>query len=253
MCTLVILYQPDNSWPVVIGTNRDEMVTRPWLAPARHWSDRPNVIAGLDKLAGGSWLGMNDAGVIAAINNRAGSLGPEQDKRSRGELVLEALEHDSATDAADALIHLNPVAYRAFNLTIADTNNVFWIRHLGHSDPDSIEVFTVPPGVSMLTAHDLNDSSCQRIKTYLPRFREANVPQPDTEDWSEWQALLLSRESVSNEASGAMRIITESGFNTVSSSLIALPAQHLDTKPIWRFARRFPEAEPYQKVVLQDV
>ncbi|WP_455210871.1 NRDE family protein [Kaarinaea lacus] len=253
MCTLVILYRQNDDWPIIIGTNRDEMVNRPWLAPARHWPDRSNVIAGLDQLAGGSWLGMNDTGVIAAINNRAGSLGPEKNKRSRGELVLEALDHDTANDAAEALIHLNPMAYRAFNLFIADANGAFWLRHLGHSDTESIEVFAIPPGVAMLTAHDLNDSCCERIKAYLPRFKNAKTPQPDLDDWSEWESLLLSRESVSNEAGGAMRIVTDSGFNTVSSSLIALPAQQQDLKPVWRFARRYPDVEPYQKVSLQDI
>ncbi len=76
MCTLVILRRPDHPWPVVIGANRDEMIDRPALPPARHWPDRPEVVAGLDRLAGGSWLGVNDWGVAAAILNRRGSLGP---------------------------------------------------------------------------------------------------------------------------------------------------------------------------------
>src|SRR5215470_20330004 len=103
MCTLVILRRPDNEWPLVIGANRDEMIDRPALPPSRHWPDRPEVVAGLDRLAGGSWLGLNDWGVAAAILNRHGSLGPSPDQRSRGELVLEALDHAEATAAAEAL------------------------------------------------------------------------------------------------------------------------------------------------------
>ena len=93
MCTLVILYRPDHDWPVLIAANRDEMLDRAWSAPARHWPDRPEVVAGRDKLAGGSWLGVNDHGVAAGILNRLGSLGPDANKRTRGELVLEALDH----------------------------------------------------------------------------------------------------------------------------------------------------------------
>ncbi|HEY7688883.1 MAG TPA: NRDE family protein, partial [Dongiaceae bacterium] len=59
MCTLVILFRPGHDWPVIVGANRDEMADRPWAPPARHWPDRPQVVAGLDKLAGGSWLGVN--------------------------------------------------------------------------------------------------------------------------------------------------------------------------------------------------
>jgi len=103
MCTLVILRRPDHRWPVLIGANRDEMIDRPWDPPGRHWPDRPEVVAGLDKLAGGSWLGINDWGVAAAVLNRHGSLGPAPGIRSRGELVLEALDHADAAAAAEAL------------------------------------------------------------------------------------------------------------------------------------------------------
>src|SRR6266478_3756429 len=92
MCTLVILRRPDHQWPVLIGANRDEMIDRPWQPPCRHWPDRPEVVAGLDALAGGSWLGVNDWGVAAAVLNRHGSLGPARGARSRGELVREALD-----------------------------------------------------------------------------------------------------------------------------------------------------------------
>jgi uncharacterized protein with NRDE domain len=72
MCTFVILRRPGEDWPVLIAANRDEMVDRPWLPPDRHWPDRPEVVAGKDTLAGGSWLGVNDHGVGAGIRNRHG-------------------------------------------------------------------------------------------------------------------------------------------------------------------------------------
>src|SRR5437773_2414816 len=55
MCTLVILRRPEHAWPIIIGANRDEMIDRPALPPDRHWPDRPEVVAGLDRLAGGTW------------------------------------------------------------------------------------------------------------------------------------------------------------------------------------------------------
>ena len=120
MCTLAILRRPDHPWPVIIGANRDEMIDRPSLPPARHWPDRAEVVAGRDLLAGGSWLGINDWGVAAAVLNRHGSLGPAAGQRSRGELVLEALDHADAVAAAAALSDLDPHSYRTFNLIVAD-------------------------------------------------------------------------------------------------------------------------------------
>src|ERR1700686_2338024 len=105
MCPLVILRRPEHAWPVVIGANRDEMIDRPAMPPGRHWPDRAEGVAGLDLEAGGLWLGGTDWGVAAAILNRHGSLGPAAGRRSRGELVLEALDHADAGAPPAALSH----------------------------------------------------------------------------------------------------------------------------------------------------
>jgi len=102
MCTVVILRRPGESWPVVIGANRDEKLDRPWDPPAAWWPDRPGVVGGRDREAGGTWMAANDAGVVATVLNRPGSLGPAPGKRSRGELPLLALEHATANTAAAA-------------------------------------------------------------------------------------------------------------------------------------------------------
>ncbi len=88
MCTVVVLRRPEAPWPVLMAANRDEMLDRPWTAPGHHWGDRPEVTATRDDLAGGSWLGVNQTGVVSAVLNRQGTLGPAPGLRSRGELVL---------------------------------------------------------------------------------------------------------------------------------------------------------------------
>lgn len=228
------------------------MIDRPWSPPARHWPDRADVVAGRDELAGGTWLGMNDEGVVAAVMNRPGSLGPAEDKRSRGELVLEALDHAEAGAAAQALAQIDPQAYRPFNLIVADAHDAIWLRSDPETGPDRVEAFPLPEGLSMLTAHDRNDLHSDRIRTYLPRFERAPVPDPDTGDWSGWEGLLASREQ--GQAGGepsAMNIVTEYGFGTVSSALIALPAPDVDDiRPIWRFSAGRPDEVPFETVAL---
>ena len=103
MCTLVVLRRTVGPlghccW----RPTATSCAARPATAPGRHWPDRPHVVAGLDE-AGGTWLGLNDDGLVAAVLNRRGTLGPQPGKRSRGELVLEALDHAEAHHAADAL------------------------------------------------------------------------------------------------------------------------------------------------------
>src|SRR6266581_9359069 len=220
MCTLVILRRPDDRWPVLIGANRDEMIDRPWQAPGRHWPERPEVVAGLDILAGGSWLGVNDWGVAAGVLNRHGSLGPAPDRRSRGELVLEALDHADAVAAAEALSHLDPSAYRTFNLIVADDRDGFWLRHAGGKP---VELHPLKDGLSMIAAGEIDDLATRRIELALPAFREWPTPEPDREDWSGWESLLGSARAPPGEpATAAMRFQTDS-YGTVSSALIALP------------------------------
>ncbi len=255
MCTLVILFRPGHDWPVVIGTTRDEMTDRAWQPPARHWPDRTQVVAGRDELAGGTWLGMNDDGVVAGVLNRKDSLGPAADKRSRGELPLEALDHASAEDAAEALAHIDPASYRSFNLVIADGTQAFWLRSLGGGnglDGIPVAVNPIPPGVSLITAYDLNDTAGARTKLYLPQFRKADEPDPENGDWSAWQTLFSSRVRDTDAGpEGALCIVTDFGYGTVSSSLIALPAiNRIDVKPIWLFAAGRPGEAAYEPVGL---
>ncbi|MGA0395123.1 MAG: NRDE family protein [Rhodospirillales bacterium] len=250
MCTFIIRYAPEDDWPVIVATTRDEMQNRPWQAPARHWPARDHVIAGRDELAGGTWLGLNDDGIVAGVLNRKDSLGPADDKRSRGELPLEALDHATAHDAAEALTHLEAASYRSFNMVIADATQAFWLKSTGGSGngvADSpVSMHEIPTGVSMVTAYDLNDTRGARTRHHLPKFRAAEIPDPETGDWSAWQTLLASRERAPDAGSeGALCIVTGHGYGTVSSSLIALPhINRIGVKPIWLFAPGRPgEAE----------
>jgi hypothetical protein len=252
MCTLILLRRPGHPWPILIAANRDEMIARPWRPPARHWPDRPETVAGIDLEAGGSWLGMNDHGVIAGILNRPQTLGPDPEKRSRGEIVLEALDHPDADVAAEALSELEPQAYRPFNLVIADNHTAWWLRSDGGAAPGHVERFPVPEGLSMFTARDRNDTASTRIEFYLPKFEAAAAPDPDTGDWSSWEDLMAAREKIPGVGEdGAMCVETGMGFATMSSSLIALPAaEQPDTDPVWRFSDQAPVPGGYTNLDL---
>lgn len=254
MCTVVILRRPDHAWPVIIGANRDEMLDRPWTPPGRHWPDRADVIAGRDDLAGGTWMGLNDAGLAACILNRRGSLGPAPGKRSRGELVLEALDHADAVRAAEALANISPAAYRPFNMIVTDNTEAWWLSLMAESDSSghSVRSVPIPEGLSIFTANDRNDTSDARIATYLPLFEAAPPPDPDAGNWASWRKLLGATES-QGEVYNAMSFRMNSGFGTSSSSLMALPSidnAHSATakRPIWLFAEGPPESSNFVPV-----
>ncbi len=248
MCTLVILRRPGHDWPVAIAANRDEMIDRPWLGPGRHWPDRAHVTAGQDELAGGSWLGVNDDGLCAGILNRTGALGPAAGKRSRGELVLDALDHADAAAAVMALADIDGAAYRPFNLVVADSEEAFWLRHDGGKAP----VFhALPEGLSMFTARERNDFESARIRTHLADFEAAAPPEPERGTWDDWAALLARGAGDSaGDPEAAMCIEPVGGFGTVNASLIALPRPgRPDATPVWLFAQGPPNRHPFENVV----
>jgi hypothetical protein len=247
MCTLILLRRPGHPWPVLIAANRDEERSRPSRPPGRHWDDRPDVVAGLDLLAGGSWLGLNDHGLIAAVMNREGTLGSAPGKRSRGELVLEALDHAEAGEAAGALADLSPDAYRPFNLVLADARDAYWLRHGGDGE---IRVHSLPPGLHMLTSGELDDAADPRIGAWLERFRTAPAPEPAEGRWSAWTSLLGDRSyPASAGPAAAMNLDLTGGFATVSSGLIALPAfLGQGGNPIWLHAEGPPDRAPHEAV-----
>ena len=254
MCSVVLLLRPAHPWPLVLAANRDELASRPWRPPARHWPDRPEVVAGLDETAGGSWMGLNDDGVAACVLNRRGSLGPQPGKRSRGELVLEALDHATAADAALALADLDPRAWRSFNLLLADEQRAFWLRH-GGVDSEGIEVHPIRPGLSMLTAGDLNDGGNPRIARFRPLFEAAPPPQPEAgpAGWQDWRELLATRDA--DQPAAGMSVSGPGGFGTVSSSLLALPRRpqtltEPPRRPLWLFSAGAPDRGDYAPVDL---
>lgn len=245
MCTVVTLRRPGHTWPLLLAANRDEMRGRAWSPPARHWPDRPASVAGKDHQAGGSWLGVNDYGVVVAILNRRGSLGTEAGKRSRGDLVLDALDHRNAEAAAEALARYDGGDFRSFNMAIADREHGFWLRGLGQG---AIETFPLPEGIGMLTAWDLNDTEkSARSDFYLPKFQMAAPPAIETGNWGDWQRLLESTETAPghSDPNGAMTVETAWGFGTVSRSMVALPQQG---RPKWWFASLYPEETPFAAV-----
>ena len=170
------------------------------------------------------------------------------DKRSRGELVLDALDHADAATAAEALTAIEPNAYRSFNMVVADNRDAFWLA--ARNGDDAVALEEIPGGLSMLTSQERNDMANPRTARYLPRFEAAAEPDPEAGDWSAWRALLASRDcDPAVGPSGSMCIVTDWGFGTVSSSLLALPSPESENRlGIYLFAPGRPDETPYEPI-----
>ena len=245
MCTVIILHRPGHRWPLLIAANRDERLDRAWDPPAAWWPDHPAIIGGRDRSAGGTWMALGPSGVVAAVLNRPGSLGPAAGKRSRGALPILAAAADSAEAAAAAIAALPAGEWRPFNMVVADSRHAIFLRGLGDGRPDAV---ALPAGFSMVTAHDPNDPTSPRTRRHLPRFRATPPPDPDRPDWSAWEALLA--DGGYDPAIGlaeTLNVPPNNGFGTVSASLVALGA---DGTRHWLFCPGAPGTAPFASLAL---
>lgn len=232
MCT-VILWRGEGR--CAVAANRDERLDRPWDAPGPFW---PGIVAGRDRLGGGTWMGLNAAGVLACVLNRPGTLGPAPGKRSRGELPLLALGAATAAEAAARIAALDAGAWRPFHLVLADAREAFFLAGLGAG---RAAAQPLPPGVSMVTAHPPNDAASPRTARHLPRFRAAAPPRAG--DWGAWPALLADSGGA---ADAALNVPPLGGFGTVSASLVALDSGRRE----WLFAPGPPDRTPFAPIEL---
>ena len=241
VCTLIILVRPGHSWPLVFAANRDERLDRTWDPPAAWWPERPGVIAGRDHGAGGTWMGVNRYGVVAAVLNRQGSLGPAPGKRTRGKLPLIALGAKSAREAAQTLAARDAGQWRSFNLVVGDATGAVFLRGLGQG---RLQPQPLRPGLHMVTAHDPDDWESPRVARHLPRFAAAERPDPPR--WGSWPALLADRGGAPAEQ---LNVVPRGGFGTVCASLLAIPA----VGPIsWLFAAGPPHTAPFVSVRIEQ-
>jgi uncharacterized protein with NRDE domain len=157
MCLLAIIFKAVPDAPLVIGANREEAYGRGGEPP--HILDGPSrAVAGTDPLAGGTWLGVNEHGVVAAVTNRPKTQVPPQ-PRSRGWLTRDLLGCRTAGAALElAARELGQNRYAGCNVLCADRDQAF-VLHAG----DWLRVRPLPPGLHVLTAYDVNDASDPRL------------------------------------------------------------------------------------------
>jgi uncharacterized protein with NRDE domain len=161
MCLLALFFGVVEDASVVVGANREEYYKRggapPYLLPGPI-----RAVAGVDPAAGGTWLGVNEYGVLAAVTNRPKIEVPLQ-PRSRGLLVRELLGCKSADAAVDyALRSLQLYAYAGANFLCADAGRAVIIQA-----DESVRIRPLTPGIHVMTNSDVDDPNDPRVKYAL--------------------------------------------------------------------------------------
>ena len=127
MCLIALAWQAHPAYALALVGNRDEFHARPTL-PAAFWPDHPEVLAGRDLQAGGTWLGVTRQGRFAAITNYRDPAQFEQKRRSRGELTQAFLLGSMPPKAWLETLKGRLADYNDFNLLVGDANALYCLE-----------------------------------------------------------------------------------------------------------------------------
>ena len=127
MCLIVLGWKAHSRYPLVVAANRDEFHARP-AAPAAFWDDRPEILAGRDLEAMGTWMGVSRSGRFAAVTNYRGAREPSAEE-SRGALVSRFLAGNTGAPAYMAELAGRAQRYSGFNLLACDREELWWISN----------------------------------------------------------------------------------------------------------------------------
>ena len=175
MCLLIALFQVVDDAPLIVAANRDEQFARPAVTMTVLRERDPRVLGGRDELAGGTWLAVNEHGVVAGLTNQPTLGARDLTKRSRGELPLAFAAYSSAEEAVTRVgATLDPAAYNPCWLLVGDRHALFSVGLAGGPHP---EVERLAPGVHVLENLPLGAPSAKvaRVTQLVARERAAQA------------------------------------------------------------------------------
>jgi uncharacterized protein with NRDE domain len=182
MCLILIAWRSTPEFPLVIAANRDEFHARA-AEPAHWWPSEPNLLAGRDLQAGGTWLGMTRSGRFAALTNFRDPEQRRQNTPSRGTLVTSVLESAENTEQVLRRLQEQGASYNGFNMLFSDG------ERLGIYESMSGAGRELGPGIYGLSNH-LLDTPWPKVQAAKTRLSAALSDLPNTHS-----ALALLRDA----------------------------------------------------------
>jgi uncharacterized protein with NRDE domain len=171
MCLIAWNWQPGSATPLLLLANRDEFYARPALP--LHWWQGGQVLAGQDLQSGGTWLGVDRRGRLAALTNyRLPSMDPAP-KPSRGALVADFLQGDMDAPSYLAALTQRAGIYNPFNLLVFDGTRLMGLESY------SQRVVSMVPGIAGVSnaCFDTPWPKLLRLKTELRNQCDAGRTQ----------------------------------------------------------------------------
>ncbi len=176
VCLLVALFQEVPGAPLIVAANRDERYDRPAVPMTVLRDTAPRILGGRDELAGGTWLAVNDRGMVAGLTNQPSADGRDPGKRTRGELPLAFTQHASAAEAVGAVsAKLDAADYNPCWMLVGDRETLYSVGIAGAGSP---EVEQLGPGLHVLENAPLRAGSA-KAAFVRQLVAQARSEQPD--------------------------------------------------------------------------
>lgn len=149
MCLILFAYHAHPVYKLIVAANRDEFYQRP-TEPVHFWEDSPEILAGRDLEKMGTWMGVTRFGRFAALTNFRNPQESTEGKRSRGELVADALKYKGNIKEYMQMMGETKDQYPGYNLLAGDADELYYYSNIGQ------ELRTIEPGIYGVSNHLLN-------------------------------------------------------------------------------------------------
>ncbi|HSD64332.1 MAG TPA: NRDE family protein [Ignavibacteriaceae bacterium] len=124
----MISYNMHPEYPLIVAANRDEFYQRP-AEKAHFWKDYPELLAGRDLEAGGTWLGITKTGRFAAVTNYRDMRLLKENAISRGELVTDFLFSKLTPMKFGSNLTGTTEKYNGYNLLFSDIETLYYFSN----------------------------------------------------------------------------------------------------------------------------
>jgi len=171
MCLIWFSYRSHPGCRLLLAGNRDEFFARPTVPLV--WRD--GIAAGWDEEGGGTWLGVNRLGHLAALTNYRDPARQRQNPPSRGEIISAYLR--SGQTAATFLRQFRNRAerYNPFNLLLFDGEEMFFYASVN----DHLEQMAAGEHAFSNGFFKVDWPKTRRIKELLPPLMASGDIDPE--------------------------------------------------------------------------
>lgn len=125
MCLIFISVNHHPAYKLIVAGNRDEFYNRPTIA-ADYWGDAPDILAGRDLEAGGTWMGVSRSGKVSMLTNYRDPQHIDPRAPSRGQLVSDFLKGDASAEEYLSKLEPHGKAFNGFNLLVGDQKELWY-------------------------------------------------------------------------------------------------------------------------------